>query len=771
MKKAIFVIIVVFITGVFPGCQSNKQEELSIIPVPYSARVYKSSFVFPDNFKVYVPENNQQAYKAAEYFKTRVSKYFQIDIEASTKDKPEQALVLVINKSYDTQIGKEGYKLYINKKGIKIKANKPAGLFYGIQTILQLFPEQIWSQEPKKQELAVKLPCLKIVDFPQYRYRGMHLDVGRHFFPVSSIKKYIDYIAMHKMNVFHWHLTEDQGWRIEIKKYPGLTSVGAWRKETLIGSMRNRPYKFDHKRYGGYYTQDQIKEIVKYALDRFITVIPEIELPGHSVAALAAYPGLSCTGGPFEVRTRWGISKDIYCAGKEKTFEFLQNVLTEVMDLFPSEYIHIGGDEAPKERWEKCPDCQKRIKQEGLKDEHELQSYFIRRIEKFLNAHGRKIIGWDEILEGGLAPNATVMSWRGISGGIAAARSGHDVIMTPTSHCYFDYYQGDPSAEPLAIGGFTDLKKVYSFKPCPTDSLSEDQWKYIIGGQGNVWTEYIKTWDYAEYMFLPRMCALSEVLWSPESKHSWQDFSGRMDKQYKRLMYAGASFRIPCPEISRVVVLKNEEKLKIENPLSFGIIRFTTDGSDPDEKSPVYKEPVELKTNTIVKTRIFLPDGRKSSVRTSQILMAQTAPQGKKYGMHYEYFRGDFSSGFDGFSKKEPEFAGCVYLPDPNNLPGEKDLFGVRFSGYLNIKKRGTYRFRLFADDGAEFTIDNKIITENKNYTERAETGDIYLKKGLHPFEIKYYERYGAQILKLWFKGPGMKMQAVLPEMFLCDGQ
>ncbi|MCK5737858.1 family 20 glycosylhydrolase, partial [bacterium] len=362
------------------------------------------------------------------------------------------------------------------------------------------------------------------------------LDVGRHFFPVSFIKKYIDVMALYKLNTFHWHLTEDQGWRIEIKKYPRLTSVGSKRAES----------QGDGIPHAGYYTQNEVRDVVAYAASRFVTVVPEIEMPGHSKAALAAYPELSCTGGPFDVETRWGVHSDVYCAGSEKTFEFMENVLLEVMDLFPGEVIHIGGDECPKARWEKCPKCQQRIADESLANEHELQSYFITRIEKFVNSHGRNINGWDEILEGGLAPNAAVMSWRGMQGGIEAANAGHNVVMAPTSFCYFDYYQAK-SGEPKAIGGYLPLEKVYSFEPVPAEIAPEKE-HFIIGAQANLWTEYIPTPEHAEYMLLPRMCALAEVVWSPKELRYWPDFKNRMEIQYQRLTELGLNFRVPTPE-------------------------------------------------------------------------------------------------------------------------------------------------------------------------------------------------------------------------------
>jgi hexosaminidase len=389
--------------------------------------------------------------------------------------------------------------------------------------------------------IKLSVPACEIKDEPRFVYRGMHLDVGRHMFPVASIKRYIDMIALHKMNTFHWHLTEDQGWRIEIKKYPKLTETGAFRKETIVGHAGKPPLVYDGIPYGGFYTQDEVREVIAYAASRFITIIPEIEMPGHALAALASYPELSCTGGPFEVGTKWGVEDDVFCAGKEGTLSFLEGVLTEVIDLFPGKYIHIGGDECPKVRWEKCPFCQKRIKDEGLKDEQELQSYFIQRIEKFLISKGRKLIGWDEILEGGLAPEATVMSWRGTEGGIAAAKEKHDVIMTPSKYVYLDYYQCEPEGEPLAIGGYLPLERVYSYDPMPAE-LTADEQKYILGVQGNVWTEYIPTPEQLEYMAYPRMFAIAETGWSPEKLKDFDEFLSRLEILKKRYDAIGINY-------------------------------------------------------------------------------------------------------------------------------------------------------------------------------------------------------------------------------------
>jgi hexosaminidase len=427
-----------------------------------------------------------------------------------------------------TTLGQEGYELAITPRTIRIAAAAPNGAFYACQSLLHLFPPEIERLEPV-QGTAWTLPCLDITDSPRFPWRGMHLDVGRHFMPVDFITTYIDLLAQYKMNIFHWHLTEDQGWRIAIENYPKLTEIGAWRM-------------VDGQRYGGFYTHDDIRAVVAYAHSRYVTVVPEIELPGHSVAALAAYPELSCTGGPFDVRTDWGIADDVYCAGNEQVFEFWEQVLTEVFELFPGPYVHIGGDECPKTRWRACPKCQERIRAEGLKDEDELQSYVIRRMERFISAHGKRLIGWDEILEGGLAPGAMVMSWRGMAGGITAAQAGHDVVMTPTAHVYFDYPQ-TPDFERLAqeYRSYLPLATVYAFEPVPA-GIPADKAHHILGSQGNVWTERMTTPAQVEEMVLPRLCALAEVVWSQQARRDWDDFQARLASHYARFDILGLNY-------------------------------------------------------------------------------------------------------------------------------------------------------------------------------------------------------------------------------------
>lgn len=592
-KKFLFLLLLIFNT-VF------SQNQLPIIPYPKELQVNKRSFTITNKTIINADKNLFEA----NYLKEIIKHQLGFDLEISISPNAISRIDIIQDVPDPGLFNKETYYLSVDENRIEIVANSNQGLFYGIQTLAQLFPV--------KKTLEVKLSAIQIFDKPKYDWRGMHLDVSRHFFPIEFIKKYIDYLARYKMNVFHWHLTDDQGWRIEIKKYPKLTEIGAWRKGSMIGHYREQ--KFDDKPYGGFYTQEEIKEIVAYATERHITVVPEIEMPGHAVAALASYPQYSCTGGPFEVALKWGVLDDVFCP-KEETFEFLENILSEVITLFPSEFIHIGGDECPKTRWKKCANCQSVIKREGLKDEHELQSYFIRRIEKFVNSRGRKIMGWDEILEGGLAPNAAVMSWRGTKGGIEAAKQNHFVVMTPGSHCYFDHYQGEPKNEPLAIGGFTTVEKVYGFNPTPT-TLNKNEANYILGAQGNVWTEYMEDANKVEYMIFPRMLALSEVLWGTSNTEKYKEFQDRMIQHFQyfeenKINYSKAIFELTS-KISQSEVDKNI-LFSIKSSKNQEGIRFTSDGSNPSLNSNSYQNPIAIKKSQTIKAAYFENGEQKSA--------------------------------------------------------------------------------------------------------------------------------------------------------------
>ena len=581
----------VFVGFLFNCKQDQTQtSKIQIIPVPDLQTTSKGKFVLKSSTGITYHETFKVS---AEFLKSFIEMGSQIKLQEN------KAISFVKDSSI---VDPEGYKLDISRDGIEIKATTDQGAFYAVQSLRQLLPVEFENGSFANNEVAI--PCVSIDDKPQFKYRGMHLDVGRHMFPVEFIKKYIDAIAMLKMNTFHWHLTEDQGWRIEIKKYPKLQEIAAFRNETIIGHNRDQPQQFDGQRYGGYYTQEEIKDIVAYAQKRFVTIIPEIEMPGHSQAAISAYPELGCTGNQIEVATKWGVFEDIYCT-KDETFEFLEGVLDEVLELFPSTYIHIGGGEAPKTRWKACKVCQQRIQDEGLKDEHELQSYFITRMEEYLNSKGRQIIGWDEILEGGLAPNATVMSWRGIDGAIEAAKQHHTVILTPGSHCYFDHYQSENEDEPLAIGGFLPLEKVYSFNPIP-EELTAEEAQYVLGAQGNVWTEYMADSKYVEYMVFPRILAMSELDWSLPENKNFEDFVSRVENFHQRLKTLDINYADHLYELKGELKSENDQvSYQLKTFSSNKDIRYTLDDSEPTIDSQIYDGPIKISASTTIKAAVF----------------------------------------------------------------------------------------------------------------------------------------------------------------------
>ena len=607
-------------TLTFTSCNTQKEEiNYQVIPLPHEVVVNQETpFTLQETTKILYPEGNELLKRNAEflsgYIKEATGK--ELDIATITSEStPPNAIVLGLDKSI---VEKEGYELTVSSRQITINGQTPNGVFYGIQTLRKSIPAIVAGAK-------ITLPAVTIKDYPRFSYRGMHLDVGRHFFPVEFVKEYIDLLALHNMNTFHWHLTEDQGWRIEIKKYPRLTEIGSQRSETVIGHNSGQ---YDGTPYGGFYTQEQIKEVVAYAQERYITIIPEVDLPGHMLAALASYPELGCTGGPYEVEKTWGVFPDVICIGNEKAMVFLEDVLSEIVELFPSEYIHIGGDEAPRDRWKKCPKCQARIKSENLKAdkkhtaEDRLQSYCMSRIEKFLNSKGRRIIGWDEILEGDVAPNATVMSWRGMNGGLEAAKLGHDVIMTPNTYVYFDYYQtADTKDEPDAIGGCVPLEKVYSLEPVPT-SLNENEKKHIIGVQANLWTEYIATTQQIEYMVLPRMAALAEVQWTLPEKKDYRNFTKRLPQLLAFYDREGLNYGKHVFNIDSKITSDPEKKaVMIElSTIDDAPIYYTLDGTEPSAKNgTLYKEPIAVTQAANFKAIAIRPNGNNSKIKSEQI--------------------------------------------------------------------------------------------------------------------------------------------------------
>ncbi|MFT3911290.1 MAG: family 20 glycosylhydrolase [Ferruginibacter sp.] len=555
------------------------QTNINIIPMPAEIKVGKGNFVLNANTIIVLEGSGLE--KTAAYFNDHLSKKYGFTLKTGNKKKDANAIVLNYERLDYPFPG--AYTMDINSKEVYIAGDNDAGVFYGIETLIQLLPIS------KIQSLSI--PQLSINDHPRFAYRGMHLDVARHMFSVDYVKRYIDYLAMYKFNKFHWHLTDDQGWRIEIKKYPKLTEVGSCRNQTLVG--RYGSDKYDNTPYCGYFTQEQIKDIVKYAAARYIAIIPEIDMPGHCVAALTSYPFLGCTKGPYKVMETWGVASDVLCAGNDSTYTFMQDVLNEVMQLFPSEYIHIGGDECPKEKWKTCPVCQQRIKAENLKDEHELQSYFTQRIEKYVNSKGRKIIGWDEILEGGIAPNASIMSWRGEKGGIAAAKQNHYVVMTPEDPFYINHSQ-TRNEDSVTQGHYNPIEYVYNYDPIPKE-LTGQQAKYILGGQGNMWSEYLDNEKKLEYMLFPRMSAVAEVLWTPKEKRSWPDFEKRLPAILERYRFLGINYSNAYYDLQPAVMVNDQHEVswKLESRTKDGKIIYVLDSNM--NASTDYSAPIIIK--------------------------------------------------------------------------------------------------------------------------------------------------------------------------------
>lgn len=601
--KFVVLILVVSLCSCNSKIKTFTESDIKIIPKPADLKLGGGNFEFTQNTKFVIGNEAQE--NISKSLINKFNKASGWDLEL-VNEAPQNNFIQFIT---DPNFENEAYNLEVSKENIKITAKGNAGFIYGLESIRQLLPVAIESSEIASNEEWI-IPTISINDKPRFQWRGLMLDLSRHFFEKKYIKEVIDGLAMHKMNVLHLHLVDDQGWRIEIKKYPKLTDIGAWRvdQEDKHWNSRDAVKSDDKGTYGGFLTQEDLKELVKYAQSKNVEIIPEIEMPAHVSSAIAAYPELSCFEKPIGVPSGgvWPIT-DIYCAGKENTFEFLENVLLEVIDIFPSKYIHIGGDEATKTNWNKCPHCKKRMKSEGLHDVEQLQSYFIKRMEKFINSHDRKLVGWDEILEGGLAPDATVMSWRGVKGGIEAAEQGHDVVMTPGTHCYFDHYQGPQNEEPLAWGGYTPLSKVYQFDPIVED-LTETETKHILGGQANLWAEQIQTEAHSEYMIFPRLAALSEALWSPKESRNWEDFSSRIFSMFKRYDYLDINYAKSAYLVTADATVNLENKtasITLQNEFPNPEIRYVLDADEMNENAIKYTAPIELNKTTIIKASLF----------------------------------------------------------------------------------------------------------------------------------------------------------------------
>lgn len=718
------------------GETKSYNEGINIIPMPQSLTVQDGTFRISNSTSI--SAKTSEAKTVAEYFAMKMRRSTGYDIPVGEGGN------IKLNIDPSMEINAEGYKLSVTGSEVNIEAKTAQGLFYGLQSFMQLLPAEIESPE-KVNGIAWTAQSVSITDEPRFGYRGLMIDPCRHFMTVDEIKKQLDVMALFKMNRMHWHLTEDQGWRIEIKKYPKLTEVGSKRIE-------GEGYE-----YGPFfYTQEDIKEVVKYASERFITIVPEIELPGHELAAISAYPELSCKGQPISPRIIWGVEDVVMCAGKELPFEFMENVIAEVAQLFPGEYLHIGGDECPKTSWKDCPLCQKRIRQEGLqaKDGHSaeerLQSYFVQRMEKVAAKYGKKIIGWDEILEGGLSPTATVMSWRGEKGGIAAALTSHDVIMTPGSNgLYLDYYQGDSKIEPVSIGGYSPLEKTYSYNPTPDTLVAMGKEHFIKGVQGNVWSEYLYNNRIREYMTFPRALAIAEIGWTNTDRKDYKDFERRINNAYVRMDAHGINYHIPMPEqpggSCDFVAFIDTVSVSFKTSRPERMV-YTLDGSEPTAQSTEYTVPLHFKESATIKIATALPSGKLSKVRTITV-EKQTPLKGKevaktekglKMGVKY----GSFLN-IDDFNKANNKFDAekvikntselTSFVKSSKSMRGFKQ-YGAVATGYVNIEEDGVY---FLSSDLEEIWIDGKLLIDNKNEVKKFSRKDrsVALGKGMH--EIK----------------------------------
>ncbi|MBP1616452.1 MAG: exo 1 [Bacteroidetes bacterium] len=704
---------------------------ISIIPKPNQITVNDGRFVFKNEMTVKAPANSRAKALLSQKLETAAG----ITLKNSTGGQAN--LLFSIRQS--AELGQEGYRLQVTKNQIKLEAATENGLYYAVQSLLQLLPPQIESKA--KISATWEVPCVNITDAPRFSYRGVMLDCSRHFSTIEEIKKMLDVFAIYKINKFHWHLTDDQGWRIEIKRYPKLTEIGAFRME-------------DGKPYGGFYTQEQVKDILKYAAERNIEVIPEIEMPGHGLAALAAYPEYSCTGGPFKPRTIWGVEDDVFCAGNEPTYQFLQNILDEVCALFPSKYVHVGGDECPKVRWKECPKCQAVMKSNGLKNEMELQSYFTKRIEKYLESKGKRLFGWDEILEGGIAPSATIMSWRGEQGGIEAANAGHDVVMTPGGYVYLDHYQGDLLCEQVKIGGLSTLQNVYGYNPIPK-SIAPDKAHHVLGLQGNLWQEYMYEPSQIEFQLFPRVTAIAEVGWTKLENKDLDSFIQRIDDQQIRWDFHDVNYYIPMPE-GNMNYIQFVDKVTLPFTTSRPVkIVYTLDGSEPNAASPVYTGSLTIDKSVTLKLRSILPQGKLSPVRI--IELTKTVPykglqkvENLRKGMKMRYVKdGDYTAVDQLASISNWKDTVAISVNDFFKFKKKEQSGGAAIlDGYIYVEKDGSYILHCLAD---QFYLDGKLLIVNDKMKKNAKSDiTVPLTAGYYPIKIVFLNRVYAGVVSEW---------------------
>jgi hexosaminidase len=744
MKKRLFLYVVIAAAaGLMTSCsprpaavQASYNRGIHIIPQPQSLTPAEGVFRLNKKTTFFVPDPEVRS--VAELIAGKLNLSTGFVLRLTERESHSNTIALLLDPS--VEVNSEGYTLEVTESKVILRAQTPQGIFYGLQSFLQLLPAEVESPTVVSG-IDWEAPCVTIRDEPRFGYRGILLDPCRHFIPVENLKKQLDVLALFKINQMHWHLSDDQGWRIEVKKYPRLTEVGSKRVEG------------EGTEYGGFYTQEQIKEVVAYAAERFIHIIPEIELPGHELAAIAAYPELSCEGEPVAPRIVWGVEDIVLCAGKEEPFRFLEEVITEILPLFPGTYFHIGGDECPKLKWKNCPLCRQRIRNEGLKNEEELQSYFVQRIEKVLAAQGKKIIGWDEILEGGLAPSATVMSWRGDEGGIAAAHMGHDVIMTPgINGMYLDHYQGDPKIEPVTIGGYTLLEKTYNYEPVPDTLVKTNKSHFVLGVQSNIWSEYMYTTDLMEYRIYPRILALAEIGWTQPENKDYKDFERRVENAYVRLDGHGIHYHIPQPEqpagSCNQVAFTDKALLEFKTTRPVAMV-YTLDGSEPTPESAPYESPIEFVESGTLHIRSVLPSGKMSPVRVitveKQTLNPAKEVDNKKPGLQVQIAEGMFLKTSElgnavGWKVSEiqhtSELTQMVKVQVGEPIRAERQYAAIA-CGYMDIPDNGVY---FFSSDLEEIWIDGRLLISNEGETKRFSRHDrsVALAKGLHELKAVF---------------------------------
>ena len=765
MYKKFFLPLLFLFLSITVNAQSN-DPYMGLIPAPVSVKKLSGDFMLSQQTTLVADSvTNRSVIFLSEYLKNKAG--LTLNPQPYTGQVVNNAII--ITSAGAEALPVQGYRLLITPQSITI-VGKGVGIFNGIQTLLQLIPLEIGS--------AIKLPGAEIEDYPRFTYRGLHLDESRHFFGMDFVKKYLDLMAMYKLNNFHWHLTDDQGWRIEIKKYPKLISIASNRAETLIGNYHDRtPQQFDNTPYGGFYTQDQIREIIKYAADRYINIIPEIDLPGHSKAALTAYPEYGCNiPSSYTVSGNWSERHDVFCPS-EATFSFLQDVLGEVMDLFPSKYIHIGGDEVAKDDWQNSKLAQEVIKRNKLKDEAGLQSYFVKRLEAIVNARGRTAIGWDEVLQGGIAPNVTIMSWRGEEGGIAAARQLHDVIMTPSSlGLYLDHAQGRLGTEPVGIGNYKPLSMTYAYDPTPS-ILTAQQQKYIIGVQANLWAEYIATGSKVEYMVLPRMLAMAEVGWTPLANKNYKDFlEVRLPQRLASLEKKNYNFRVPeVIGAKDTIIFGNQLSVNLRSPVSTAKVYYTIDGYNPGNTDLEYTQPITYNVPQDqyreLKSIAITPTGKRSDILRTIVYNKQPfAPvtyTGTATGLKYQLFTGAL---FSSTNQLNMPAAGSIDTAvtrsfNVNSFRKNNQPFGLIYSGYIRIDEDGVYGFSTLSDDGSVLLIDDVPVVDNDiKHAAIKKGGSVPLLKGFHKFTLKYFNVGITGSLRVFMTIPGKPEGELSPD-------